>query len=42
MPILTGISVFCLANQKNLNYTNIFGGSYLFSACRCLSFLLQC
>ncbi|SZF01377.1 unnamed protein product [Blumeria hordei] len=27
MPVLTGVSVFCLANQKSLVFTNIFGGS---------------
>ncbi|KAH7379849.1 OPT oligopeptide transporter protein-domain-containing protein [Cadophora sp. MPI-SDFR-AT-0126] len=26
-PFLTGVSVFCLANQKNLVFTNIFGGT---------------
>ncbi|KUJ19163.1 OPT superfamily oligopeptide transporter [Mollisia scopiformis] len=26
MPILTAVSVFCLANQKSLVFTNIFGG----------------
>ncbi|KZP11804.1 OPT superfamily oligopeptide transporter [Athelia psychrophila] len=26
-PLLTGISVFCLANQKSANFTYIFGGS---------------
>ncbi|KAJ9137170.1 OPT superfamily oligopeptide transporter [Pleurostoma richardsiae] len=27
MPVLTGISVFCLANRNSLVFTNIFGGS---------------
>ncbi|KAJ5738648.1 hypothetical protein N7493_001803 [Penicillium malachiteum] len=27
MPILTGVSIFCLANQKSATFTNIFGGS---------------
>ncbi|KAM5353427.1 hypothetical protein ACJ41O_000077 [Fusarium nematophilum] len=27
MPILTGVSVFCLAKQDSLVFTNIFGGS---------------
>jgi OPT family oligopeptide transporter len=27
MPILTGISVFCLANRDSLTFTNIFGGT---------------
>lgn len=27
MPILTGVSVFCLANRKSMLFTNIFGGS---------------
>ncbi|KAL1628600.1 hypothetical protein SLS56_005832 [Neofusicoccum ribis] len=27
MPILTGVSVFCLANQNNLVFTTIFGGT---------------
>ncbi|KAH8674513.1 oligopeptide transporter [Tricladium varicosporioides] len=27
MPVLTGVSVFCLANQKSLVFTNIFGGT---------------
>lgn len=27
MPILVGVSVFCLANQNNLDFTNIFGGA---------------
>jgi OPT oligopeptide transporter protein len=27
MPALTGVSFFCLANRKNLVFTNIFGGA---------------
>jgi OPT family oligopeptide transporter len=27
MPVLTGVSVFCLAKQDSLIFTNIFGGS---------------
>lgn len=27
MPILTGVSVFCLANQNSAVFTNIFGGA---------------
>lgn len=27
MPILTGFSIFCLANQNNAAFTNIFGGA---------------
>lgn len=27
MPLLTGISIFCLANQKSAVFTNIFGGA---------------
>ncbi|KAH8654171.1 OPT oligopeptide transporter protein-domain-containing protein [Ilyonectria robusta] len=27
MPILTGISIFCLAKQDSMVFTNIFGGS---------------
>jgi OPT family oligopeptide transporter len=27
MPVLTGISFFCLANRKSLVFTNIFGGA---------------
>lgn len=27
MPILTGISVFCLANRNSLVFTNLFGGA---------------
>ena len=27
MPILTGVSIFCLANQNNATFTNIFGGA---------------
>ncbi|POS84813.1 hypothetical protein EPUL_005288 [Erysiphe pulchra] len=27
MPVLTGISVFCLANQKSLVFTKVFGGA---------------
>lgn len=27
MPILTGVSIFCLANQKSVTFTHIFGGS---------------
>lgn len=27
MPMLTGISIFCLANRKSLVFTNIFGGT---------------
>jgi OPT family oligopeptide transporter len=27
MPVLTGISFFCLANRNNLVFTNIFGGA---------------
>ena len=26
-PLLTGFSVFCLANQKNPDFTRVFGGS---------------
>ncbi|KZV86717.1 OPT superfamily oligopeptide transporter [Exidia glandulosa HHB12029] len=26
-PLLTGLSIFCLANQKNADFTRIFGGS---------------
>lgn len=39
MPILTGVSIFCLARQNNANFTNIFGGASgneglgLFSLC---------
>ncbi|TQV98969.1 hypothetical protein V2A60_007340 [Cordyceps javanica] len=38
-PLLTGVSVFCLANRKSLTFTNIFGGAEgneglgLFSIC---------
>jgi OPT family oligopeptide transporter len=27
MPVLTGVSFFCLANRKSLMFTNIFGGA---------------
>lgn len=27
MPVLTGISVFCLANRNSLVFTNLFGGA---------------
>jgi OPT family oligopeptide transporter len=27
MPVLTGVSFFCLANRKSLVFTNIFGGA---------------
>lgn len=27
MPVLTGVSVFCLANRKSMLFTNLFGGS---------------
>jgi hypothetical protein len=27
MPMLTGISIFCLANRTSMLYTNVFGGS---------------
>jgi OPT family oligopeptide transporter len=27
MPVLTGVSVFCLANRNSLVFTNLFGGS---------------
>ncbi len=27
MPVLTGISIFCLANRNSLVFTNIFGGA---------------
>lgn len=27
MPILTGVSIFCLADQKSATFTNIFGGT---------------
>ena len=27
MPILTGFSIFCLANQKSADFTRIFGGT---------------
>ncbi|OJJ49265.1 hypothetical protein ASPZODRAFT_60723 [Penicilliopsis zonata CBS 506.65] len=27
MPILTGVSIFCLANQKSAVFTNVFGGA---------------
>ncbi|CAK7200113.1 hypothetical protein SEUCBS139899_002803 [Sporothrix eucalyptigena] len=27
MPALTGVSVFCLANQHSLTFTNLFGGA---------------
>ncbi|KAF4625046.1 hypothetical protein G7Y89_g13120 [Cudoniella acicularis] len=27
MPVLTGVSVFCLANRNSLVFTNIFGGA---------------
>ena len=27
MPVLTGVSVFCLANRNSLVFTNVFGGS---------------
>lgn len=27
MPLLTGVSIFCLANRKSLVFTNIFGGT---------------
>lgn len=27
MPLLQGISIFCLANQHSLTFTNLFGGS---------------
>ncbi|KAJ5570081.1 uncharacterized protein N7459_009511 [Penicillium hispanicum] len=39
MPILTGVSIFCLANQKSAVFTNVFGGASgneglgLFSIC---------
>lgn len=39
MPVLTGVSVFCLANRKSMLFTNMFGGSNgneglgLFSIC---------
>lgn len=26
-PVLEGVSIFCLANQKNLVFTNLFGGA---------------
>ncbi|KAH9481332.1 Oligopeptide transporter 5 [Psilocybe cubensis] len=26
-PLLTGLSIFCLANQKNADFTRVFGGS---------------
>lgn len=38
-PLLTGLSIFCLANQRNSDFTRIFGGSNgneglgLFSLC---------
>ncbi|KAI9845025.1 MAG: hypothetical protein M1838_001929 [Thelocarpon superellum] len=27
MPVMTGVSVFCLSNRKSLLFTNLFGGS---------------
>jgi hypothetical protein len=27
MPVLTGVSVFCLANRNSMVFTNLFGGS---------------
>lgn len=27
MPLLTGVNIFCLANQKSATFTNIFGGA---------------
>ncbi|KAF2673865.1 OPT superfamily oligopeptide transporter [Microthyrium microscopicum] len=39
MPVLTGISIFCLSNRKNMLFTRLFGGSNgneglgLFSIC---------
>lgn len=27
MPVLTGVSIFCLANQRSLVFTNVFGGT---------------
>jgi hypothetical protein len=27
MPILTGVSVFCLAKRDSMVFTNVFGGS---------------
>lgn len=27
MPLLTGVSIFCLANQSSATFTNIFGGA---------------
>jgi OPT family oligopeptide transporter len=27
MPVLTGVSVFCLANRRSLVFTNLFGGA---------------
>jgi OPT oligopeptide transporter protein len=27
MPVLTGVSIFCLANRNSLVFTNLFGGS---------------